>query len=439
MNEMTDRALRAWLEQDPDRGPSEGLARTLAATRRTSQRPAWIFPERWLPMQLTMARATVPRPVFYAFLAALLAVAVVAAALWVGSQQRRLPPPYGPAANGLIAYERGGVIYVTTTATDSEPVPITEPGRGAFAPVFSRDGARLAFWQRESRSDPLQLIVAHDDGSSGVDVLAGMEIMSLATGGVPDAWSTPVWSPDGSSLAFTTRRGDDYQLVLARSDRKEIRVIATSANELSLPAWSPDGRLIAVREIALNETSPPVVSIVTLAPDGTGRRTLASIEVDEEHVRDMGFMHRLMQWFEWSPKGDRVAYTGGALIASVDLDGRVTELEGGFDSAQFNPYWSPDGSLLAYFANNGETVDVIAPDGSGHRTIGQQLLCAGPLIWSPDGVYILGAALQSGGCSPSTFGQLAAVEVATGQVIAMDDIPTGMPSWQRVAVPDGAP
>ncbi len=81
MNETPNRALHAWLEQGPEQGPSEVLARALARTRTTSQRPAWTYPERWIPVQLTMARAMVPRPVLYAFLAALLAVLVVAAAL----------------------------------------------------------------------------------------------------------------------------------------------------------------------------------------------------------------------------------------------------------------------------------------------------------------------------------------------------------------------
>jgi Tol biopolymer transport system component len=437
MNEMTDRAFRAWLEEGPDKGPDEGLARALAATRRTSQRPAWTYLERWIPVQLTMARAMVPRPLMYAFLAALLAVAVVAAALLVGSQQRRLPPPYGPAANGLIAYERGGVVYVTTI--DGEPLAISDPDGSAFAPVFSRDGARIAFWQRESRTAPLQLIVARDDGSNVQDVLAGTEFTDLVTGGGPEAWTSPTWSPDGSTLAFTTRGGDGYQLILARSDRPETRAIATSVHELSLPAWSPDGRTVAVREIGFKDVNPPVVSIVGMAPDGTGRRTLASITIGEEHVRDMGFMHRLMQWFEWSPTGDRIAFTSGAFLGVVDMAGNVTELKGGFDQAQFNPYWSPDGSLLAYFANNGETVDLIAPDGTGHRQLAEGVLCAGPLIWSPDGAYIIGGALEVGGCSQSVFGRLAAIEVATGRITPMDEIPTGMPSWQRLALPDGAP
>ena len=56
MNESNDRMLADWLREGPESGPREGLERTLAATRRVGQRPGWTLPERWMPMQLTMAR-----------------------------------------------------------------------------------------------------------------------------------------------------------------------------------------------------------------------------------------------------------------------------------------------------------------------------------------------------------------------------------------------
>ena len=44
-----DSGIGAWLQEGPERGPQHGLDRALAATRRVSQRPGWVFPSRWLP------------------------------------------------------------------------------------------------------------------------------------------------------------------------------------------------------------------------------------------------------------------------------------------------------------------------------------------------------------------------------------------------------
>ena len=49
MNERFDAVMADWIREGPDRGPTEGLQRALAATRRVSQRPGWTFPQRWLP------------------------------------------------------------------------------------------------------------------------------------------------------------------------------------------------------------------------------------------------------------------------------------------------------------------------------------------------------------------------------------------------------
>ena len=81
-----DHSLSGWLA-DQSSTPTY-LDEAMARTRATRQRPAWSFPERWLPMQLTMRRAYVPRPFFYLALVALLAIAVAAAALTIGAGVR---------------------------------------------------------------------------------------------------------------------------------------------------------------------------------------------------------------------------------------------------------------------------------------------------------------------------------------------------------------
>ena len=98
MNESMDRVLAEWLREGPEQGPREALERTLAATRRTGQRPGWTLPERWFPMLLTMQRSPSLRPMAYLVVVAVILTAFVAAAL-IGSPPR-LPDPFGPARNG---------------------------------------------------------------------------------------------------------------------------------------------------------------------------------------------------------------------------------------------------------------------------------------------------------------------------------------------------
>jgi hypothetical protein len=91
MNESMDHVLADWLHEGPESGPLDGLERSLAATRRVGQRPGWTLPGRWIPMELTVARTRVQRPILAMVMLGLLTVAVVAAAVFVGAQRSQPP------------------------------------------------------------------------------------------------------------------------------------------------------------------------------------------------------------------------------------------------------------------------------------------------------------------------------------------------------------
>jgi hypothetical protein len=95
---------------------------------------------------MTAARRSLPsvpwRTVGLLALLALLLIAAVAFA--VGSSQTRLPEPYGVAANGLVAVESGGDILLVDPVTGEQTVAIGGPTVD-MAPIFSKDGTRLAF------------------------------------------------------------------------------------------------------------------------------------------------------------------------------------------------------------------------------------------------------------------------------------------------------
>ncbi len=129
----------------------------ISRTAATSQRPSWSFPERWLPMSaITERMAAAPRvPWRMVGVIALLLLALAAAALIVGSQQRRLPAPFGPAGNGVIPYVASGDLYVGDPLTGTTRLLVGGPEADA-APRFSPDGTRLAFIREATTGTGLQ-------------------------------------------------------------------------------------------------------------------------------------------------------------------------------------------------------------------------------------------------------------------------------------------
>src|SRR5688500_20208399 len=55
----------------------------------------------------------------------------------------------------------------------------------------------------------------------------------------------PVWSRDGRRIAYTSVRGGDADLFVVNADGKRVRALVQSAAEDDAAAWSPDGRSIA--------------------------------------------------------------------------------------------------------------------------------------------------------------------------------------------------
>lgn len=80
-----------------------------------------------------------------------------------------------------------------------------------------------------------QIWLARTDGQKSVQL----------TQGISD--SQPRWSPDGSTLAFTSKRGDKPQIHLIHITEPggEAYCITNLPNGASSPAWSPEGKQIA--------------------------------------------------------------------------------------------------------------------------------------------------------------------------------------------------
>ncbi len=393
----------------------------LAATRRTRQRPTWTFPGRWIPMvDITQGRAIAPRVPWRALaivVAVLLLLAAIAAA-YVGSQ-RRLPAPFGIARNGLVAHLDGGDIFVTNSTHDGMSFLIHD----AFAlPVFSLDGTKLAFL-RGTNLDA-DVYVADADGSHVV------KLTSRPLGLVDRL----AWSPDGRYIAIDAGgQPDQSRLLVARTDGGGVTELdlGTPASE---PAWRPpDGRDLLFRGIRDDQPG-----LFLVHPDGTDLRFLGAPGAEDRS--DLGQA-------AWSPDGSRIVYVLDtqvpyqARVHAIDADGsgHVVLSVAPAGIQDYSPVWSPDGRSIAVFrwqsvSNNtaDRWVAIIPADGSSagldvagtHR---KDAASAGDwsVTWSPDGRVLLA---RNDGTR-----EVVSIDPVTATATTLPWTTPDLPTWQRLA------
>ena len=376
-----DRELTAWIAEQ-DRSRPDYLAEVLSVTRQTSQRPAWSFPGRWIPMQLTFERAGVPRAIPYLVLVGILVLAIALAAIALVGSQRKTVPPFGPAANGHLAYETpSGDIATLDPATGEETLLVTGPELDS-QPVYSLDGSRLAF-------------VREVAGGSAVFTVdsAGGPVTRLTTSRHPHA-SSPTWSPDGTRLAFE----EDGRIWVTPTDGggTEIMLAMGDLSSAHGPLWRPpsgDEILFKGCDSGLtDDCGGASARLYLVAADGSGEPTAVSSPDTWQFA-----------WFfvNFDPSGQRIVTQRVWDRSWEDVTILTLEQGGsGFTEERlalpdgaigWHPDLSPDGTRVAIFVlEEGTTnqhrigfVSIDDPD---------TLVRTGPVFeggcscaWSPDG------------------------------------------------------
>jgi len=389
-----DRRLTDWLEETGAPRTPDYFDELLDRTRRTRQRPAWASLERWLPVQLAIPRqvAVIPRFAWLAILA-LLILALLALALGVGGH--RLPPPLGPAANGLIAIDQNGQLSVRSA--DGSGMRLLSPNTEVdILPTWSVDGTRLAFYSYPAREGgascgeggppPLcdspdqpngSLVVMRPDGSGRQVLAVGVRLAS------PNhVLSGPTWSHDGTRLAYASTGADD--VVEMRVVTLDGAIVFRHVGGGGAPTWSPDDQLLGF-------TMADGVYVTPLDPVATPRR------ISHASGFVLGFGGPA-----WSPDGASVAFFAGSPgsndVYVVGVDGTGERRVDPTDADEYNPAWSPDGARLAFErvgdGDNDVHFVVVNRDGTDPRQLATPLLAAGPTSWSPDGRYLIGRVIK---------------------------------------------
>jgi Tol biopolymer transport system component len=194
----------------------------------------------------------------------------------------------------------GGSVLYTAGPRGGEQTPIPRAGPGASlslaCPSWSPDGSRLAFVDRLNT-----LWTARADGTDLRLVLAGAVLCAR-------------WSPDGTRLAFVNDRGVETggvdprgEIFLVNPDGSGLRKLTVPPNTEGEPMWSPDGSRLAFQGV-----HDGVSGLFHMRPDGT----------DVVHViSDLAIAFQPT----WSPDGSQFAFASGFVtqrdIHIINADG----------------------------------------------------------------------------------------------------------------------
>lgn len=163
--------------------------------------------------------------------------------------------------------EEGTNIYVTNL--DGSQITRVTPNDGSryFHPLWSPDGTKIAFMAANS-DDMTDLYVMNADGS---------DVQQLTDRKTPYGMSDYSWSPDSRFLAFTSQPDGFADWNIYTLDVKE-NVIdqLTYRGENRNPLWSPDGTKIAFTADTRNDYS---AQLYTMKANGLQRTVLTGYGV----------------------------------------------------------------------------------------------------------------------------------------------------------------
>lgn len=350
--EQLERDLTGWFAETAGSGAPDFADEILLETTSIRQRPRWTFiPGLPRPMGPSigggLARLAVPRTRVVLVLVLLGLLLLAASAIWAGSGPR-LPPPFGVAANGLVAYGKGGDIFVVDPATGDRRGLVLGPERDVY-PRWSLDGTRVAFLRG---TDTERRLVVVDASGAVVSSSVGDAFADVDPDGI-------AWAPDGRSILLIAATAS------ATADRAIHLVDALSGRVTTLPIdrWEleaywrpPDGRELL---FVAGPAGSPALFRYSVAD---GRLT----EVPGTRARTAPDAGLPLRPIGWTADGARFAYhreSASGLLETIAVNvetGETVSLDLAFGRI------ANDGTRIVGIATDGEREWLcVAPTGGG--------------------------------------------------------------------------
>ncbi|HWT01114.1 MAG TPA: carboxypeptidase regulatory-like domain-containing protein [Pyrinomonadaceae bacterium] len=275
----------------------------------------------------------------------LLLAGVIAAAgpsLTAGAQTARRPK-----ANGRIVYQSArnnqNEIFVMD-ADGKNIVQLTDNTADDQMPSWSPDGTKIAF---VSRRDQLfgEIYVMNVDGGN---------VVRLTQNEKTDY--DPVWSPDGKRIVFTSYRDNNAEIYVMNADGTNQTRLTTNPGDDTEAAWSPDGSRIVLTSVQNGNTD-----IYVMNSDGTNQTRLTDDPAIDKSP-------------SWSPSGVSIVFVSGRYTGSeifmMSADGSNENiLTYNLTGSQFDPEYAPDGEKLTFVSNGEGEPEIFTADAYGNSPV----------------------------------------------------------------------
>ena len=265
---------------------------------------------------------------------------------------------------------------------------LTDDPSNDWSPIWSPDGTWILFTSTR----------ASDPETSDTEIFAidtdGSKVRQLTDDEAIDWVSAEGFSPDGSRILFTGNLGGDREIFVMAADGSDVRRLTRNNSYETEPVWSPDGS-----RILFTSDRDGSYGLYTMRPDGTGVHQLTESGTDNFSP-------------DWSPDGTRILFTsdrdGDDELFMVGSDGSNERQLTDNDTLDLSPDWSPDGTRAVFWTHQYQDADYQDPalramvaliDGTDDPIIepltGPETDLWDP-VWSPDGERILFTGYRDG-------------------------------------------
>jgi WD40-like Beta Propeller Repeat len=295
-----------------------------------------------------------------------LAVSGAAVAVAVPSAQAA-----SPGENGKIAYIQfeGEQLYELHVMNQDGSGDVTlKEGGTALNPVWSPDGSKIAYEFREHIDADAELRV-HDVTTGADDALTDDDVDQIH----------PTWSPDGRSIAYS-ENGDIFERSADPANESGGVVLNDESGYDAEPAWS------STDQIAFRREGDQFGGDILVMPGAGGEaESLIASSADESMPN-------------WSPDGTRLVYSRNNETAIRTVGENDDDIVGPDPEVDADPVFSPDGTKVLWASSRqfeGEWggpsfYTANAGDGSGVAPLVDDLYDAIHPDWQPVGGKIPG-------------------------------------------------